>query len=53
MSFWGDKLGLDAAKEFDSALVEMTQDKNDEVVLDQWRHETLHREIVHPSDGKR
>ena len=53
MSFWGDKLGLDAAKEFDSALVEMTQDKNDEVVLDQWRHETLHREIVNPSDGKR
>ena len=53
MSFWGDKLGLDAAKEFDSALVEMARDKNDEAVLDQWRHETLHREIVHPLDAKR
>jgi len=48
MSFWGNKLGFDAAKEFDNALVEMACDKNDEAVLDQWRHETLHREIVHP-----
>lgn len=52
MSFWGNKLGFDAAKEFDSALVEMARDKNDESLLDQWRHETLHREIVHPLDVK-
>ena len=53
MSLWGDKLGLDAAKEFASALARMAKDKNDEDVLDQWRHETLLREIVQPLDAKR
>ncbi len=53
MSLWGDKLGLDAAKEFDSALARMAKDKNDEDALDQWRHETLLREIVQPLDAKR
>ena len=52
MNFCGNRLGLDAANELDDALIEMARDKNDEAVLDQWRHETLHREIVHPLNAK-
>lgn len=48
MNLWGQKLGFHAAKELNDTLIAEMTDKNDEAVLDEWQHTTLHREIMKP-----
>jgi HPr kinase/phosphorylase len=50
MNLWGKKLGFHAAKDLDHAITKMMHTENEEVVLDEWQHEALHREIIHPTE---
>jgi HPr kinase/phosphorylase len=52
MNLWGQKLGFHAAKELNETLIAEMAEKNDEEVLDEWQHTTLHREILGPTKSK-
>jgi HPr kinase/phosphorylase len=52
MNLWGQKLGFHAAKELNETLIAEMAEKNDEEVLDEWQHTTLHREILEPTKSK-
>jgi HPr kinase/phosphorylase len=52
MNLWGQKLGFHAAKDLDQEVIQLMRSKDDEVVLDEWEHETLHPEITHPTDSE-
>ncbi|MCZ6676186.1 MAG: HPr(Ser) kinase/phosphatase [Candidatus Poribacteria bacterium] len=52
MNLWGQKLGFHAAKDLDQVLIEKMQDQKDETAIDEWQHETLHPEILHPRRSK-
>ena len=52
MNLWGQKLGFHAAKELNEALIAEMAEQNDEAVLDEWQHATLHREILERTKSK-
>lgn len=52
MNLWGRKLGFHPAKDLDRALIGMMRSKNGEVVLDEWQHEALHQELIHPTESE-
>lgn len=44
-NLWGQKLGFHAAKDLDQEVIQLMRRKDDEVVLDEWEHETLHPDL--------
>lgn len=52
MNLWGQKLGFHAAKELNETLITEMAGQNDEAVVDEWQHTTLHREILEPTKSK-
>ena len=52
MNLWGQKLGFHAANELNETLIAEMAEQNDEAVVDEWQHTTLHREILKPAKSK-
>ncbi len=52
MNLWGRKLGFHAARELNETLIAEMVEQNDEAVIDEWQHTTLHREILKPTKSR-